>query len=466
MLILSSYALLLFLIIVVLILGKEEQQQAFMNTTTTNNNVTLESCQEFKQLRFLSRLETHFQHNVEGLKVKRGIFKYNPPPLLLSFPGSGNTWSRLLIEYATGVYSGSMEVNDIEYKNSFVGEVYCSVNTSIIKAHPQDLYFNQQEPLITFKSRIQLRKCRRGFINNFKRVVFVTRNPLDAIWSNFQLQLTKSHTGNVIAISFNRNSWTNFAIQSAQDWFDKWNELILPMKSSAGEADFRELRYESLLLPTPHREEELRKALAFMGYRPSNRQLKCAFLLAEKPFAHRKVTRASSMTAYDAYYGIGKANNNISRDAFISTLDKSLTTFADAYNYSLVVKKKKKGAEGVALNVSFDQCINQQTSSHNLLSFIPEEYMHTRARAPPLLLSFFGSSDSWVRRLVEYSTGYYTGSLKVEENSYDQAFQGDAFCGIRLVVSFFSLIYCSKPRLKYQCLTNPLLTIIILLLHR
>ena len=30
------------------------------------------------------------------------------PPLLLSFPGSGNTWLRLLIEYSTATYSGSI----------------------------------------------------------------------------------------------------------------------------------------------------------------------------------------------------------------------------------------------------------------------------------------------------------------------------------------------------------------------
>jgi hypothetical protein len=30
------------------------------------------------------------------------------PALLWSYPGSGNTWARLLIEYATGVYTGSL----------------------------------------------------------------------------------------------------------------------------------------------------------------------------------------------------------------------------------------------------------------------------------------------------------------------------------------------------------------------
>ena len=32
--------------------------------------------------------------------------------VLASFPGSGNTWSRMLLEYASGVYTGSI-YNDI-----------------------------------------------------------------------------------------------------------------------------------------------------------------------------------------------------------------------------------------------------------------------------------------------------------------------------------------------------------------
>ena len=37
------------------------------------------------------------------------------PPHLISFPGSGNSFVRLLIEYSTGFHTGSMGTDDFEY---------------------------------------------------------------------------------------------------------------------------------------------------------------------------------------------------------------------------------------------------------------------------------------------------------------------------------------------------------------
>ena len=34
--------------------------------------------------------------------IARMNYKADGPPMLLSFPGSGNTWLRVLIDYATG----------------------------------------------------------------------------------------------------------------------------------------------------------------------------------------------------------------------------------------------------------------------------------------------------------------------------------------------------------------------------
>ena len=52
--------------------------------------------------------------NKQQCLIKYGRIKFfkdkdkRLPPLLYTFPGSGNTWGRLLIEYATGIYSGSV----------------------------------------------------------------------------------------------------------------------------------------------------------------------------------------------------------------------------------------------------------------------------------------------------------------------------------------------------------------------
>ena len=42
--------------------------------------------------------------------------------LLASFPGSGNTWARLLIEDGTGVYTGSVYIDKSLGNSGFLGE--------------------------------------------------------------------------------------------------------------------------------------------------------------------------------------------------------------------------------------------------------------------------------------------------------------------------------------------------------
>lgn len=62
------------------------------------------------------------------------------PPMLLTFPGSGTTMSQLLIEYATGVYSGSIYPED-ELYGIMPGTAFCGQRLSLIKAHIKDIAF-------------------------------------------------------------------------------------------------------------------------------------------------------------------------------------------------------------------------------------------------------------------------------------------------------------------------------------
>ena len=54
------------------------------------------------------------------------------PVLLYSFPGSGNTWCRLLIEWSIGIFTGSM-YDDQSLINILPGESHCDLNVSAIK---------------------------------------------------------------------------------------------------------------------------------------------------------------------------------------------------------------------------------------------------------------------------------------------------------------------------------------------
>ena len=51
------------------------------------------------------------------------------PPMLYTFPGSGNTWARLLIEYSTNIYTGSV-YNDKTLLKALPGEFKCNWEVS------------------------------------------------------------------------------------------------------------------------------------------------------------------------------------------------------------------------------------------------------------------------------------------------------------------------------------------------
>jgi hypothetical protein len=54
------------------------------------------------------------------------------PPVLYTFPGSGNTWVRMLIEYASGVHTGSI-YRDQKIQSVMPGEEFCSRAVSVVK---------------------------------------------------------------------------------------------------------------------------------------------------------------------------------------------------------------------------------------------------------------------------------------------------------------------------------------------
>lgn len=54
------------------------------------------------------------------------------PPVLYTFPGSGNTWVRMLIEYASGVHTGSI-YRDQKILSVMPGEEFCSHAVSVVK---------------------------------------------------------------------------------------------------------------------------------------------------------------------------------------------------------------------------------------------------------------------------------------------------------------------------------------------
>ena len=84
------------------------------------------------------------------------------PTLLVSWPGSGNSWVRQLLEATTGIYTGAHRDCDIDYiKVGMLGEGISSENVVAVKYHKGRLIFKM------------------------KKVIYIVRNPYDAIVAEF-----------------------------------------------------------------------------------------------------------------------------------------------------------------------------------------------------------------------------------------------------------------------------------------
>jgi hypothetical protein len=147
--------------------------------------------------------------------------KMRLPPALYTFPGSGNTWCRLLIEFATGYYSGSL-YSDHSLQSILPGERACGQRTSIVKVHPNDITVDILKGQGVIIPQTNKHICKKGAINFFDRVIFLVRDPFFSIWSEYQRQVTNRHHGAIPFITFDRVHWEQVAIQLAYNYKDMW----------------------------------------------------------------------------------------------------------------------------------------------------------------------------------------------------------------------------------------------------
>jgi hypothetical protein len=246
-------------------------------------------------------------------------------PLLLSFAGSGNTWVRLLIEYATGIFSGSTDASDKALANDFIGERHCNKHTVVIKAHPPSLQYNQSvDPTDSTKVRsyatlveeLQRRKCADGDLHQFTRFVFLVRDPYAAIFAEVNRELTSSHSSAITVEDFLKKNWHQLIVQEAVDYQRSWNNFLSGIVKSNiagknGNQNMHIVRYEQLIDPV-NRYVELYKATRFVNSlrsasngggdfrEPSLERLECAFSMSDVSTVHRTKS-AESMTAARLY---------------------------------------------------------------------------------------------------------------------------------------------------------------------
>ncbi|XP_070580524.1 sialate:O-sulfotransferase 2-like [Ptychodera flava] len=188
---------------------------------------------------------------------KRSFLEAYSVPLiaLASFPGSGNTWIRHLLERATGIFTGSVYNDRDLYKHGFKGESekYTNGKTLFIKTHIFD----------------------RGHIEEFDAAILVIRNPYKAIVSEHNRKFG-GHTGHASAKKYIvGDEWVKFVMGKSRTWTNtainwlQYSKRILV------------IYYEDLI---EDHEREIRKILNFIELPENNGRLLCLSEDTDGPF--------------------------------------------------------------------------------------------------------------------------------------------------------------------------------------
>ncbi|XP_059487763.1 WSCD family member AAEL009094-like [Neocloeon triangulifer] len=191
-------------------------------------------------------------------------FKVPPGPVtaLVSFPGSGNTWVRYLIQQATGTYTGSVYKDYGLLKNGFPAESV--MNGSVVAVKTHEIGESARAP--------------------FAKAVLLIRAPGQAIQAEFNRQ-SGGHIGFAAPDRYRRNRgkyWRDFVTDKLSMWSNTYNDWL---KNFPGPKHV--LYYEQLVSDV---ERELRSLLKFLDVQVPEEHLTCALERREGIYRRRRRT--------------------------------------------------------------------------------------------------------------------------------------------------------------------------------
>ena len=140
-----------------------------------------------------------------GLVVRFAKNSSLPLTALASFPGSGNTWLRYLVQGASGIFTGSIYGNQDLATGGFPGEVRDHTDGSTIL----------QKTHCHFICHID------NHVDMFGgRAIVIIRNPYKAILSYWNLITTHSQSNIANETRFQTKTFRAFVISEAAGWLD------------------------------------------------------------------------------------------------------------------------------------------------------------------------------------------------------------------------------------------------------
>jgi len=210
------------------------------------------------------------------------------PAVLYSYPGSGNTFTRLLIDHATGVYTGAiLGVNDPRLAEALPGQSHCDSSVIAIKAHPK-----QFRPLKLLAGQLPDNcQAEGGLRQGFERFILLSRDPYAAIWSEYQRRLNNgSHHQAADPAAFDPEHFGRVAMVFAQEYVTTLENFEF-LKTKLPRHDILSVKYEDLTTTDVlTREAVLHDIVTFLGATKEakdSRRCSCAFTLADRPDTRR-----------------------------------------------------------------------------------------------------------------------------------------------------------------------------------
>jgi len=139
--------------------------------------------------------------------TRRKAFK--EPVILGSYPGSGNTWLRHIIEISTGILTGG-EYCDVDLAKVFHGECtqFHPSNFSAYKSHFP--YFEYRDTRFAPKGAV--------FHEVFKRAIVIVRDPKEAILSEYKRSKSYSHVQDLSPDQFQADDWLRYVRTMSSAW--------------------------------------------------------------------------------------------------------------------------------------------------------------------------------------------------------------------------------------------------------
>lgn len=166
---------------------------------------------------------------------------------ILSFPGSGNTWFRHLLEMTTGYYSGSVYDETEMFSHGFFGETVSMTSNKILGV----------------KDHVIHRRNKKSY----EKIILIIRNPYDALQAEFNRKNT-GHVGIRNESDFETTEWSKFVLTKAEQWKQMHFDVLRKRKPTLI------IMYDDLLTK---KKDALSHVLSFLGIKVDNEEerLKC-----------------------------------------------------------------------------------------------------------------------------------------------------------------------------------------------